>query len=265
MSMAPPPPHPPQLPPRQAPQQQPPAPPYWRASAPQHEEPGRAPHEPHGERGEHEAEHPFSRLALILALSIAVVSVLGAVVGWRAETHASKASRYEQDAVAASISKAQLSSEADAAASKADQDYTHFTRLGEEAARLDPNACGNNNQQTLSELEAGTACDMQEVFADYDNSDYILNNQFDTTKFAQDYVAANNIKEDTDPHLYETQADNERQHEDRMLYLSLGLVLALVLLTLARLGRTRASMLVLAVPGWLCLVGGAVLLGMTEL
>jgi hypothetical protein len=50
-----------------------------------------------------------------------------------------------------------------------------------------------------------------------------------------------------------------------MLYLSLGLVLALALLTLARLGKNTASRLLLAIPGWLALGAGAVVLVLAEL
>src|SRR3954470_435179 len=91
-------------------------------------------------------KHEHSRLALILALSIAVVSVLGAVVGWRAEVHAAKASRYEQDAVAASISGAQLRSEAEAEAAKAYSQYSHWVQLGNEANELVPDACTSSER-----------------------------------------------------------------------------------------------------------------------
>src|SRR3954470_17674008 len=82
---------------------------------------------PADEHDKHEHDkREHGRLALLLALSIAVVSVLGAVVGWRAEVHASSASRYEQDAVAASITATQLHSDAEAQAAAAQNKYEHY-------------------------------------------------------------------------------------------------------------------------------------------
>src|SRR6476469_7661423 len=80
---------------------------------------------PEHEGGHKDDAHEHTRLALIIALSIAVVSVLGAVVGWRAELHASKASRYEQDAVATSIK-----ADGNFDAEKYANDYTIAAREG---------------------------------------------------------------------------------------------------------------------------------------
>src|SRR3954470_11605205 len=124
-------------------------------------------------------KHEHGRLALFLALSIAVVSVLGAVVGWRAEVHASSASRYEQDAVAASITATQLHSDAEAQAAAAQSNYEHYRRLGEEADRLVADPCPVDNPTTLIELNAEAACAMQPVFAGYDDPAYVKNGAFD--------------------------------------------------------------------------------------
>ena len=67
-----------------------------------------------------------------------------------------------------------------------------------------------------------------------------------------------------DDGYHQEQAEQERNAEDTMLYLSLFLVIALALLTLARLGKTTASRLILAVPGWLCLAGGIIALVVAE-
>jgi hypothetical protein len=209
-------------------------------------------------------KHEHGRLALFLALSIAVVSVLGAVVGWRAEVHASSASRYEQDAVAASITATQLHSDAEAQASAAQSNYEHYRRLGDEADRLVADPCPVDNPTTLIELDAEAACAMQAVFAGYDDPAYVKNGAFDVSKYAADVQKVASYEADADPETYEALAEQERHHEDNMLYLSLGLVLALALLTLARLGKATASRLVLAVPGWLALGAGAVVLVVSE-
>jgi hypothetical protein len=215
------------------------------------------------ESAEHRHEH--GRLALFLALSIAVVSVLGAVVGWRAEVHASSASRYEQDAVAAAITGTELHSEAETQADAAQGNYEHYERLGDEADRLAAAPCPVSNPTTLIELDAEAACAMQQVFAGYDDPAYVNSGAFDVSKYAQDVQKVESYSADSDPDKYETLAEDQRHHEDNMLYLSLGLVLSLALLTLARLGKNTSSRLILAVPGWLALAGGAVILVLAEL
>jgi hypothetical protein len=215
-------------------------------------------------RREHSG-HEHGRLALLIALSIALVSVLGAVVGWRAELHAAKASRYEQDAVAATISAAQLRSEAEAAAAKAYSQFEHFQRLGHEADELTPNACSGDNRNTIVDLDAGVLCSTQIQFGGYGGAGYVdAQGHFNVEKYAEDVQAGNATQNDIEPDSYEQQAEQERHHEDNMLYLSLFLALALALLTLGRLGKTTANRLVLAIPGWLCLIGGVVVLVMAE-
>jgi hypothetical protein len=206
--------------------------------------------------------HEHNRLALILALSIAVVSVLGAVVGWRAEVHASRASRFEQDSVAASIAATQVEAQGDAEATKAQSKYDHYKKLADEANELSPGACGPDGKRTtLSDLDAGTLCETQVQFSGYSTNFYVDDKgNFDLKKYAADYVAAQSDGDPLDPEEIAGVAETERHHEDAMLYLSLFLVLALALLTMARLGRSTSARLVLAVPGWIVLIGSAVYL-----
>ncbi|HEY2298647.1 MAG TPA: hypothetical protein VGH43_13020 [Jatrophihabitans sp.] len=205
--------------------------------------------------------HEHTRLALIIALSIAVVSVLGAIVGWRAELHASKASRYEQDAVATSIAATQVEAEAEAAAAKAESKYVHYTKLQDQANELMPGACDTTSRSTLVQFDAGALCETRVQFSGYAISAYIkADGNFDTEKYANDYVTAAREGDPLDANVFRDQAETERHHEDNMLYLSVFLVLSLALLTLARLGKSVPSRLVLAIPGWLVLVGSAALL-----
>lgn len=215
-------------------------------------------------KSEHAHEH--NRLALILALSIAVVSVLGAIVGWRAEVHASRASRFEQDSVAASIAATQVEAQADAEATKAQSKYDHYKRLANEANELSPGACDpGGSRSSLVELDAGTLCETQVQFSGY-ASDYYVDDKgnFDLEKYAQDYVSAQNERDPLNPEEVAALAETERHHEDAMLYLSLFLVLALALLTMARLGKSVPGRLLLAVPGWVVLIGSAVYLVVAE-
>jgi Tfp pilus assembly protein PilX len=213
----------------------------------------------------HDDSHEHTRLALIIALTIAVVSVLGAVVGWRAEVHAARASRYEQDAVAASITAAQLRSEAEAAAGKAYSQFAHYQRLGNEANEITPGACAITDRTNIIDIDAGVVCSTQIQFSGYNGTGYVDDQgHFDLEKYAKDVQAGNATQNDIEPDSYQEQAEQERNREDNMLYLSLFLVIALALLTLARLGKSTGSRLILAVPGWLCLAGGTLVLVIAE-
>lgn len=237
-------------------------------TAPPPPKPGATPAGPatqHATEAARRHAHEHGRLALLLALSIALVSVLGAVVGWRAEVHASSASRYEQDAVAAAITATELHSEAEAQANAAQSNYEHYRRLGDEARRLVAHPCPVDNPTTLIDLDAEAACAMQQVFAGYDDPAYVKSGTFDVSKYAADVQKVDSYRADSDATVYEDRAEQERHHEDNMLYLSLGLVLALALLTLARLGKSTSSRLVLAIPGWLALAAGAAVLVLAEM
>ena len=108
-------------------------------------------------------------------------------------------------------------------------------------------------------------CSTQVQFGGYGGTGYVdAQGHFNIEKYAQDVQAGNATQNDIEPEIYQAQAEQERHHEDNMLYLSLFLVLSLALLTLARLGKPTSSRLVLAVPGWVCLVGGIVVLVMAE-
>lgn len=220
--------------------------------------------EPLPPAAEHNA-HEHTRLALIIALSIAVVSVLGAVVGWRAEVHASRASRYEQDSVATSIALVQVRGQGEAEAEKAASSYAHYARLQDEADELSPGACNGGARDSLAQLDAGVLCQTQVQFSDYSGDGYVTKGTFELDRYAGDYVTAQQSRNPLDPEAFSTSAENERSAEHNMLYLSLFLVLALALLTLARLGKEVASRLVLAIPGWLLVAGCATYLVTQEM
>ena len=256
----------PQPPPAQSWSAPPPRPPLGPHHQPEHiAPPHEAEHEASGHHHETHDAHEHTRLALIIALSIAVVSVLGAVVGWRAEVHASKASRFEQDAVATSIAATQIEAQAQAAAAKAESKYVHYKKLEDQADELMPGACDTTSRSTLVQFDAGALCETKVQFSGYAISAYIKEDgNFDTEQYANDYTIAAREGNPLDANEFRDMAESERHHEDNMLYLSLFLVLALALLTLARLGKTVPSRLVLAVPGWLVLAGSATFLVVGE-
>jgi hypothetical protein len=206
------------------------------------------------------AHHDAGRLPTLIAVSIALVSVLGAVVGWRAEVHGSRASRYEQDAVAASITAAQVRSHAEQLAAQAQSQQEHFDRLGREADQLSANACNRSIKASdILSLDAGALCSTQVEFSGYNSQGYIRNGTFDASKYTADVVAAESAQNDINPDRYLALADDQHGAEHRMLWLSLFLVLVLAFLTLARVRKSRGGQLLLAVPGWICLAAGVVL------
>jgi len=220
----------------------------------------------HAAAAHHHDAHEHTRLALIIALSIALVSVLGAVVGWRAEVHASHADRYEQDSVATSIERTAVQAQAESVAAKAASEYEHYLRLEDQANMLSPGACGSQGQRiTLPDFDAGALCQTKVQFSNDSANDYLdAKGNFDLEAYARDYVAAQAEQEQLNAAEYTDRAEQERHSEDNMLYLSLFLVLALALLTLGRLGKTVPARLVLAVPGWLCLIASVVILVSAE-
>lgn len=204
--------------------------------------------------------HEAGRLPTLIAVSIALVSVLGAVVGWRAEVHGSRADRYEQDAVAASISAAQVRSHAEQLAAQAASQQEHFARLGREADQLSADACNKPiDPSNILSLDAGALCSTQVEFSGYNSQGYVRNGTFDANKYTADVVAAESTQNDINPQHYLTLAEEQHTAEHNMLWLSLFLVLVLAFLTLARLRKTRRDQLLLAVPGWACLGASVVL------
>ena len=211
---------------------------------------------------ETEAEH--KRLQLAIAVSIALVSILGAFLGWRAELHASQAGDLDQDAIAASLAATEESAKASTLASTAESKWERYTRLGEEASRLDPQACGNETTGAVPSAEAAVACSVQIVFSGYNDAAYTGHGVFDTSAYAGDVIATDRYGIDSDPVPYQVAAGQERTSEDHLLYLSILAVLALALFTLARLIRSRRRLLALCVPGWVLLAGTVAMFLVTE-
>lgn len=185
--------------------------------------------------------------------------------GWRAELHASTAGNLDQDAIAASLAATSESAKASTLATAAEADWEHYNRLGDEAARLDPSGCGNTGPtDPVAAAEASVACSVQVVFSGYNDPAYTGHGVFDTSAYADDVIANDRYGIDSDPVPYQRAADHQRSLEDRLLYLSILVVLALALFTLARLVKSRRRLLALCVPGWLLLAGTIALFVATE-
>ena len=253
----------PPLPPSEAP---PPfGPPSERQDEPQH--PGDA-----TQGGEHsqsaDERHGSTRrsehLHTVIAISIALISVIGAVIGWRVEVHSSSASDLDQNAVQASIAFTGLQSDAQQQAYHAAASYNQFLRVQDDAQQLTGQPCsGNWDATTVVGADALVECILNTPLSQYFLPAYIPRSNFrkyDVNRFAADIEAINRYTKNINPNIYQSQADDERHAEYRMLWLSVLLVAALVLCTLAQLERRRVRATQLAVPGWVLLAASIGLL-----
>jgi hypothetical protein len=201
----------------------------------------------------------------IVALSIATVSVLGAIASWRIETHASAASELDQSAVAATITDSRLLVEARAEAQQSEEAYFRYERLSGEAQQLAPGGCPNNPVSVL-DYNAYVVCEMQRAIFDGGNDQYVSANgrNYNIDALTRDLVAENGFQEDHQPGPYEAEAVVERHAEDRLLLLALVLVLSLALLTVAHLARRRKMLLRTAIPAWVLIAISTALLVVWE-
>ena len=209
-------------------------------------------HGGHASAAAHGGHNPL--LHLLVAISIGLVSVLGAVVVWRAETHAANADAAEQNAISAAITAAHLHSTAEQAADTAERKFARYQRLGLDAQRLDPgHDCANNtndNPTTVTEIDARVDCDIQVVFSGYAD-ETSKQGSYDVTSYTNDVLAINRyFYPDSNPEVASAESEQQRNIEHKLLWLSVGLVIVLALLTLARLGKKTIHTLILAVPGW---------------
>lgn len=204
------------------------------------------------------------RLHTIIALSIAVISVVGAVISWRVEVHASAATDLDENAVQASISRSGLQNDAQQQAYAAAASYNRYIQVQDEAQQLTGQSCDSNSDtSTILGADALADCILTTPLSQYDVPAYISQSdprQYDVQSFAADVEAVNRYEKNVDSAAYQSQAADERHGEYRMLWLSLLLVAALALCTVAQLERRRGWSLRLVIPGWVLLAATVALL-----
>jgi hypothetical protein len=220
-------------------------------------------------------------LSFAVPISIAMVAILGAVVGYRAESHASLASDLDNDAQVASTYKSGHTYNALLLAELAASDHDLWQELagadGKSAgppmvAAAEP-ACANasGSPSSLPAAEFAVNCQLAQLFSAFAYPGYWKNGNpadFATTRYEADWAALSNLERDVAVFQHETSANTERDLETRLLWLGLLLALALAFCTLAQAAlhhqwskRTTLTSLLLAIPGWILLIGcGALLL-----
>ncbi|HWE67601.1 MAG TPA: hypothetical protein VG298_13260 [Acidimicrobiales bacterium] len=206
-----------------------------------------------------------SRLHTMVAISIATVSVLGAIASWRIEDHSTAASELDQSAVAATITSSRLTVEARATAQQSENDFFRYQRLSGEATQLAPAGCPSA-PVTVLEFDAFVVCELADAVFIGGDDQYVSSNgqTYNVNALTRDIVAEQGFEQDHDAAPYQAEARADRHAEDRLLLLTLVLVLTLALLTVANLAHRRKIVLRAAIPAWLLMAVSAVLLVVWE-
>ena len=224
-------------------------------------------------------------LSFAVPISIALVAILGAVVGYRAEYHASLSGASGNDALVSSTYASGHVYDAVLTGQLAVTEHDQWERLAGAAghgtgpgmvAAAEP-ACANNvlDASSVTAAEQSVDCQLAQVFSRYALPGYWTHGDpagFDTTKFVSDWVALGNLGRDVAVAEHAAVASDQSRQELRLLWLALTLALALAFCTLAQAAlhhrwtsRTSRTSLLLAIPGWILLAGCTAVLLVWEL
>jgi hypothetical protein len=224
-------------------------------------------------------------LSFAVPISIALVAILGAVVGYRAEYHASLSGAAGNDALVSSTLASGHVYDALLTGQLAVTEHDQWERLSRAAghgtgqgmvAATGP-ACAKNgpDASSVTAAEQSVDCQLAQVFSRYALPSYWTHGDpagFDSTKFVADWVALGNLGRDVAVAEHSATAANQSRQELQLLWLALALALALAFCTLAQAAlhhrwtsRTSRTSLLLAVPGWILLAGCTAILLVWEL
>jgi hypothetical protein len=224
-------------------------------------------------------------LSFLIPVSIAVVAIMGALVGYRAEYHASLSTAADNDAVVASTYASGHDYDALLTGQAVDSDHALWEELtgakgngtGRPATAASESACAAFILGTVSVAAAqGTVdCQLAQVFSGYALPAYWVHGNpadFDTQRFVADWIALSNVGRDVAVSRHTAVANDQRHRELRLLWLGMLLALALAFCTLAQAAihhrwskRSTRTGLLLAVPGWMLLAACSTVLLAWEL
>lgn len=214
-------------------------------------------------------------LSFAIPISIALVAIMGAVVGYRAEYHASLASSSDTDAQVASTYASGNADDALLTGTRVETEHDLWESLADPAGKgtgqtmveqSEP-SCANTTSvaPTLPATQGVVDCQLAQVFSKYAFPAYWEHGNpalFDTERFVSDWLDLSNLGRDVAVSQHEKAADAQRNNELRLLRLALLLALALAFCTLAQAAlhhrwtaRTSLLSLLLAIPGWILLLG----------
>jgi hypothetical protein len=220
-------------------------------------------------------------LSFAIPISIALVAIMGAVVGYRVEYHASMSSADDTDAQVASTYLSGHNYDALLTAEAAADEHTRWEELTRATrATTDAGTAGAASAacptlyaggQSMATAQDTVDCLEAEVFSGFAFPGYWDHGNpgaFDSRRFVADYIALGNLGRDVDVKGHTAASDVQRHRELRLLWLAILLALALAFCTLAQAAthhrwsrRPLRMSLLLAIPGWavLTLCGAAFL------
>jgi hypothetical protein len=214
-------------------------------------------------------------LSFLIPISIALVAIMGAVVGYRAEYHDSQASASDTDAQVASTYASGNADDALLTGTRVEFEHDLWESLTDPAGQGTGQAmveqaepsCANTTSvpPSLPAVQGVVDCQLAQVFSKYAFPPYWEHGNpalFDTERFVSDWLELSNLGRDVAVNQHEKAANTQRNQERRLLRLALLLALALALCTLAQAAlhhrwtsRTSLLSLLLAIPGWILLLG----------
>jgi hypothetical protein len=225
-------------------------------------------------------------LSFAIPISIAMVAIMGAVVGYYAEDHASLASTADNNAQTSLTYASGHSYNALLTGQLAETEHRLWEQLAGARAghstglamitAVEPE-CANAGSSTDSMLAAELTadCRLAQVFSDLALPGYWEHGDpavFDTERYVADWVALGNFGRDVAVDQHEAVAEAQRHQELRLLWLAMLLAVALAFCTLAQAAshhrwskRTTVLSLLIAIPGWILLIGCSAVLLVWEL
>jgi hypothetical protein len=224
-------------------------------------------------------------LSFAVPISIALVAIMGAVVGYRAEYHASLSNAFDNDAQVSSTYLSGHDYNALLTAQAAAADHNRWEELarakgdrtGRSMAVAAEPACAGlaGDAESVAAAGATVNCELAQVFSAFAFPAYWRGGNpatFDSPRFVADWIAFGNLGRDVAVSRHTASADDQRHRELRLLWLGILLALALAFCTTAQAAlhhrwtrRPPRMSLLFAVPGWVLLAGCSALVLAWEL
>jgi hypothetical protein len=223
---------------------------------------------------EHESESMESnRLRTALAVLIALISITGALVTWRAEVAGSEAGREDREGTIVAVT-------AQGARQQADAQARAEARAAQRA--YEANAAGNifqrvrDNANSVGEYDSANRRFIQENgvaikltdgyfvldFVEHDEFGYVTNPEYDVEGRVADLLAQRQTE--TDSERFFEEADEMESRRGQLYALDVALVLALALIAIGQVTRRRKVALAWAMPGAALFVVAAALFVVVE-
>lgn len=221
--------------------------------------------------GEQDAESGLLRTAL--AVLIALISVTGALVTWRAEVAGSEAGRADREgtivAVTAEGARQQAEAQARAEGRAAQRAYeAHAASLIDKQVRDTATSVAAFDEANRRFLQDdGVALKLTDGyfvldFVKHDSSGYVTDPGYDVNGRVADLLAQGQTE--TDSGRYFAEADRLESSRSKLFALDVALVVALALVAIGQVTRRRRMALGWAAPGLLLFLTATVLFAAVE-